>query len=480
MSLVNRPTLKEVVDIKNVAIVGVSMKLGYYWAHSMLQWDHDLNVYLISRSGGNVLGHEILTDIKMIPTDIDYAIIAVPRKYVPDVLRQCSAKGAKGVTVFTSGYSELGNDEGRAYEKELQNLALSIPTRVIGPNCMGLCDPELGFAFLPTVKRRSGGVGFLSQSGGVAMAIYTGGVESGLGFSKLFSFGNSIDVSPSEILDFFKEDKKTKVVGAYIEGTKEGKRLFPVLRELSEKKPVVLLKGGRSEEGSRAASSHTGALAGNRSIWQALFKQTNVSAVTTLEEMIATLSIFSLCPPPKSSNVGIVAISGGASVIYTDLCIEQGLHLPRTSEDILSKLEDLIKDVGTGLGNPIDLAADYYNDDTMRKVIQLVGQEKRFDSIIIEADVHKMHQVASIMGAQDVIADYWGVMAKIGKEVMKTQQKPVLVVIPEVAYPDARTLAWNVFVAEELPVFRNISEAINALSITCEYYQKRSSRQSLW
>ncbi|MHA1907392.1 MAG: CoA-binding protein [Candidatus Thorarchaeota archaeon] len=477
MSLVNRPKLIDVVDIKSVAIVGVSMNLGYYWAHSMLQWDHDLNVYLVSRSGGNVLGHDVLTDVNQIPTEIDYAIIAVPRKYVPEVLKQCSEKGAKGVTVFSSGYSELGTEEGKEYESELQKLAHSLPTRVIGPNCMGLCDPALGFAFLPTVKRGIGNVGFLSQSGGVAMATYTAGVESGLGFSKLFSFGNSIDVSPSEILDLFKSDTKTEVVGAYIEGTREGKNLYPVFRELAEKKPVVVLKGGRSVEGSRAASSHTGALAGNRDIWQALFKQVNVPTVTTLEELVATLSIFSLCPPPKSANVGIVAISGGASVIYTDLCVEQGLNVPRTSEETLTKLDELINDVGTGLGNPIDLAADYYNDDTMREVISLVGQEERFDSIIIEADTHKMHQVASIMGAHDVLEEYWIAMAKVGREVMKTHQKPVLVVVPDIAYPEARSTAWNVFVKEDLPVFRNISESIGAIDRVNQYYRTKSSRE---
>ncbi|MDF1540341.1 MAG: hypothetical protein P1Q69_15710, partial [Candidatus Thorarchaeota archaeon] len=255
------------------------------------------------------------------------------------------------------------------------------------------------------------------------------------------------------------------------------KDLFSALSELAKKKPVVVLKGGRSEEGSRAASSHTGALAGSNVIWNSAFKQANVPTVTTLEDMVATLSLFSLSPPPASNGVGLVAISGGTSVIYTDLCVDHGLRVPRTSDAIVEKLDDLIKDVGTGLGNPIDLAADYYNDDTMRQVISVVGQEKRFDSIIFEADVHNMHQVATIMDAQEVLSHYWKAMAAEGKAIVEKHQKPVLVAIPEVAYPQARAEAWNIFVESGLPVFRNISEAVGALSRVSSYYQTRQHRK---
>ena len=177
------------------------------------------------------------------------------------------------------------------------------------------------------------------------------------------------------------------------------------MKKATKKKPVVVLKGGRSSEGSRAAASHTGALAGNTAIWKAVFRQANVSTVDTLEEMLATLSVFSLSPKPESRNVGLVAISGGSSVIYTDLLIENGLKVPKTSDETIENLDALIADVGTGLGNPIDLAADYYQDQTTSEVIRLVGEESKFDSLILVADVHNMHQVASIMGVEDALPD---------------------------------------------------------------------------
>jgi acetyl-CoA synthetase (ADP-forming)/acetyltransferase len=391
-------------------------------------------------------------------------------------LRECHKQGAKAVTIFTSGFSELETEEGRQREKEIRAILDETGMRAFGPNCMGLMYPKIGFSFMPTVKRLSGNVGFLSQSGGVAITSYTAGVESGVGFSKVFSFGNQVDITPQELLDYLQDDHETSVIGAYIEGVKNGKRILDSMKQAASKKPIVVLKGGRSTEGSRAAASHTGALAGNREIWNAAFRQANVLTVDTLEDLVATLSIFSLSPKPKSRNVGIVAISGGTSVIYTDLCIEKGLKVPNTSEETIKKLDPLILDVGTGLGNPIDLAADYYQDQTTTEVIRIAGEESKFDSLILSADVHNMYQAASIMGAVDVLTDYWKIMAKAAKKVVEKEKKPVLVTIPEVAYQIPRAEAWNAFVESGLPVFRNINEAVRALARVCDYYETKDRR----
>jgi acyl-CoA synthetase (NDP forming) len=478
MTLAKKPTIKEILDIRSVAIVGVSEKLGYYWVHSMLQWDHKLKVWLVSRREGEVLGHRIYTSLADVPENIDFAIIAVPYKYVPQALRECHAKGAKGVTIFTSGFSELGTEEGRQRESEIRSILDELKMRAFGPNCMGLMYPDIGIAFMPTVKRLAGNVGFLSQSGGVAIATYTAGVQGGVGFSKVFSFGNQVDITPQEILDFLRDDEKTKVIGAYVEGAKNGHEVLASLFKTAKKKPIVVLKGGRTKEGARAASSHTGALAGSREIWKAVFQQANVQTVDTLEDLVATLSIFSLSPKPKTRDVGIVAISGGTSVIYTDLCIENGLNVPSTSPDTLERLNPLIRDVGTGLGNPIDLAADYYQDQTTSEVIRIIGQDQQFSSLIFEADVHNMFQVATIMNAQDVLADYWNAIAKVGREIVEQNNKPVLAVLPEVAYPEARTQAWDVFVGKGIPVFHNMTEAIRALARVCRYHEIENAR--LW
>ncbi len=477
MTHLKRPKVSDVLDAKSVAVIGVSASMGYYWAHSMLQWEHDLKVWFVSRRGGEVLGHKILTSIEDIPENIDYAIIRVPYRAVPETLRECHKKGVRGVTIFTSGFSELGTEEGKLREIEIRDILDETGMRAFGPNCMGLMYPKKGFAFMPTIKRLSGDVGFLSQSGGVAITAYTAGVESGVGFSKVFSFGNQVDITPQELLDYFLEDNETNTIGAYIEGAKNGRSVLESMKRLASKKPLVVLKGGRSSEGALAASSHTGALAGSREIWNAVFHQANVMTVDTLEDMIATLSVFSLSPKPKSRNVGLIAISGGTSVILTDLCIEKGLKVPRTSEDTIKKLDPLILDVGTGLNNPIDLAADYYQDQTTSEVIRLAGTDANFDSLIIGADVHNMYQAASIMGAGDVLVEFWKVMAQAGKKVVEKENKPVLVAIPEVAYTDQRAEAWSVFVEQGLPVFRNINEAVSALSQVCDYYETKDSRE---
>jgi acyl-CoA synthetase (NDP forming) len=476
MTMKSRPTIEEMLDIKSVAIVGVSPSMGYYWAHSMLQWQHELNVWLVSRREGKVLGQKLYQSIDDIPEKIDYAIIRVPYHAVAEVLKEASKKGAKGATIFTSGFSELGTEEGIRREQDLKQIIDQLPTRVFGPNCMGLMYPKIGFSFMPTVMQRIGNVGFISQSGGVAISTYTAGVESGVGFSKVFSFGNAVDITPTELLEYFQTDDETSTVGAYIEGTSQGKSFLNALRNLAEKKPVVVLKGGRSQEGSRVVSSHTGALAGSRQVWDAAFRQANVPTVKTLEDLIATLSVFSLSPKPKSRNVGIIAISGGTCVVYTDLCIESGLKVPRTSKETLVKLDPMINDVGTSLGNPIDLAADYYDLENIGDIIKTVGEDKGFDSIILEADPHHIHQVGSILGLQDATEFFWKLMSEAGRHIVDNENKPVLVAIPEVAYAEARMKSWNVFVDEGLPVFRNMSEAIGALTKVNQYYETRNRR----
>jgi acetyl-CoA synthetase (ADP-forming) len=476
MKSMNRLTIKDILDIRSVAIVGVSEKLGYYWVHSMLQWEHDLKVWLVSLRGGEVMGHKIYTSLNDVPEKIDFAIIAVPYKFVPQALKECHTKGAKSVTIFTSGFSELGTEEGRQREAEIREMLDDLNMRAFGPNCMGLMYPKLGVAFMPTIKRLAGNVGFLSQSGGVAITTYTAGVEAGVGFSKVFSFGNQVDIKMQELLDFLAEDSETKVIGAYVEGAKGGREVLNAFVSAAKKKPVVVLKGGKTSEGARTASSHTGALAGAREIWDAVFNQANALTVETLEDLVATLSILSLSPKPLTRNVGVVAISGGTSVIYTDLCVENGLHIPRTSPETIEKLSPLIRDVGTGLGNPIDMAADYYQDQTTSEVVDIIGQEQQFSSLIFEADIHNMYQAATIMNAADVLTDYWRAVAKAGKRVVEKEKKPVLVVLPEVAYPKARIEAWEVFVNEGLPVFHNMSEAIRVLARVCRYYEMEKER----
>ena len=471
-----KPTISEILDIKSVAIIGVSQSFGYYWAHSMMQWEHDLKVWLVNKRGGEVFDQKILTSIEEIPEKIDYAILRLPFRAVPQTLRQCHKQGAKAVTIFTSGFSELGTEEGRQRENEIRAILDETGMRAFGPNCMGLMYPKIGFSFMPTVKRLAGNVGFLSQSGGVAITSYTAGVEAGVGFSKVFSFGNQVDITPQELLDYFLDDDEPSVIGTYVEGVKNGKRILDSMKQVARTKPVVVLKGGRSSEGARAAASHTGALAGTTEIWNAAFRQANVLTVDTVEDLMATLSIFSLSPKPKSRNVGIIAISGGTSVIYTDLCIDRGLNVPRTPEETIKKLDPLILDVGTGLGNPIDLAADYYQDQTTTEVIRIVGEESKFDSIILSAHVHNMYQAASIMGAEDVLAEFWKIMASAARKVIEKENKPVLVAIPEVAYLVPRSHAWDAFVEAGLPVFRNINEAVSALARVCDYYETREKR----
>lgn len=202
-------------------------------------------------------------------------------------------------------------------------------------------------------------MGFISQSGGHAINFAIVGKSIGLRYSKVFSYGNACDLGSPDFLEYLAEDEKTKVIGMYIEGIKDGERLIKSLKKATEIKPVVVWKGGRTEAGARAVASHTGSIAGSAKIWDAVFEQTGAVKVKDFEELLDTVSVFVFCPPTTSKNLGLVSISGGTSVSNTDFCIEEGFNVPELSYKTREKLSKFVQSMGTSVKNPLDLAGSY-------------------------------------------------------------------------------------------------------------------------
>jgi acetyltransferase len=278
-----------------------------------------------------VIGVKAYATARDIPGDVDLAVVFSPRETVPKVVRDCSMKGIKGVVICTSGFGEK-DSEGIKLEQEIVAISRRNGTRLIGPNCVGIYCPSSNLVnFAGVMPKESGPVGMFSHSGSLSVMFPVAAATQGIYFSKAVSCGNVCDLNESDLLEYFGQDPETDIIIAYMEGVVEGRRFYRLARQVSKIKPILLWKGGTSDVGSRAASSHTGALTGSAMVWEAVFKQTGMIKVDSADEMLDYLQAFYFLPLPRSNRVAIVSGMGGMGVAIADACIEctTGGHVHR-------------------------------------------------------------------------------------------------------------------------------------------------------
>jgi acyl-CoA synthetase (NDP forming) len=284
--------LSEIFNAESVALVGASDKEGSF-GRLFLEGMRDAgckNLYPINPRKPELLGMKAYPSITDVPAQLDAAILLTPPDSVLPLVKECVANKVKGVVVFASGFGEMGA-EGKELEREIGRVGREGGTRVIGPNCLGFYNPGAGVITYPQVLMKHvptepGSVGGFSQSGSFVDYLVWFLSTKGLRFSSIVSCGNECDLAAEDYLEYLGEDEQTKTIVAYMEGVKDGRRFFEVAREVSQKKPIILWKGGASEQGAKAAASHTGALAGSASVWSAMFKQTGIVNVSSVEEVV--------------------------------------------------------------------------------------------------------------------------------------------------------------------------------------------------
>ena len=454
---------------KSVAIIGASRTRRFYWVRSFLEYGFPGEIFPVNPKEKEVLGLKCYPSILDVPQEVDFAIIAVPAPIVPKVLEDCAKKGVKLATIFSSGFSETGTKEGVLLEKMVAEVAKKVGIRVFGPNCMGVYFPKQGLSFRPDLPKENGNVGFISQSGGNAIGIIICGSVWGLKFSKVFSYGNAADFDSPDLLEYLRWDEETKVIGLYIEGVKNGSKLLSVLKKTTKEKPVVVWKGGVTELGSRAVASHTGALAGSAKIWESALKQANAVTVQSLEEMIDVLCGFSFLPPPKGKDLGIVSISGGSSVVCTDVAARFGFNVPELPRKVQEKIHSVIQPVGVSVKNPIDLASSFFNFDAvefaLREVMDYV------DALIFDFQVHYL-TLRESFGEHGIVEKMIKIVIDAGREYL-VAGKPFLIVLPLTFCENAWLKSKRSFLKAKIPVFTSITRAANALSKIYSFYQRR-------
>ncbi|MBE0480805.1 MAG: CoA-binding protein [Dehalococcoidia bacterium] len=373
---------------QSVAIAGATNSTlfapGKRYVQSLIKSGFKGKIYPLNSSGEDVLGLKSYRSIREVPGTVEHVISCIPAPATPQLVRDAIEKNAKVVTLFTSGFSEIDAEEGQVIERELLEVARRGGVRLLGPNCMGLICPESGLAFFTSHVARKGPLAFLAQSGGHAHELVAIGALRGLGFTKIISYGNGADLNESDFLRYLAGDPETRIIATYIEGVKNGPEFAQALSETAAAKPVIALKGGKSSAGARAASSHTGSLAGSARVWDILFRQAGVLAVNDIEEMADLCLAFSHLRPPQGRRVGIITFGGGRGVLATDECQRAGMVVPPFPPELCRKLGEFTPGVGTNVKNPVDSTAKVaYKIKEFRTTVELVAACEEIDLLLV-------------------------------------------------------------------------------------------------
>jgi acyl-CoA synthetase (NDP forming) len=382
---------------KTVAVIGASAKGGAlpnHFIRRIREFGYTGEIYPIHPSAPEIDGLTAYKTLADTPLPVDYAYIAVAGAQIPamlDAVAQKKPGHVRFAQVISSGFGEV--DEGKDLQEQLVVAARAGGMRLIGPNCLGIYTPRGGVTFAEVGPQAPGSVGIVSQSGGLGTDIIRRGLARGVKFSGLITVGNCADVVPTELIEFYFADAQTKVIGMYIETAKDGRQLFEMLRSAKAKKPVVILKGGRTQQGLAAAASHTGSLAGDDRVWVALSRQTGCVLVDTLDQFIDTLLIFQSLTPKTTQptrHVTLFGNGGGTSVLATDYYARLGLDVTPFDAATITPLAALKLPPGTSITNPVDCPVGTLQQEEGRvaeKILDIIYSSGTLDALVMHLNL---------------------------------------------------------------------------------------------
>ena len=466
---------------KSVAVVGVSQnptKIGTVWFKSILDAGFIGSVYPINPRGGELFGCKIYPNLTAIPDTVDYVIVSIPRENVLELLDDAVTKKIKAVHFFTGGFSEANDAFGLDLEKELISKAREGGFRVIGPNCLGAYSVEGRLPYGPVFRKtEQGTASFITQSGGVGEKLIELGSARGIKFNKGVSFGNGVDLDSPDFLEYLAVDQESLIVGAYFEGTRNGRRLVKAIQKLAQAKPLVIWKAGRTEVGAAAATSHTGSIASSSAVWSALIKQAGAIEVNNVDELTDTLLIFQMLQQPvrKMDGSSIAVLGGlsdgggGISVSASDDCAEAGLNLPKLAKTTREKLTGLIGHIGSILHNPVDVSQSGSNPDIIRKATEIILDDPNIDLLIIQEDAGILLHYLPMELSRN--------LNNVFIEVKKKKQKPIILVMPPGTNDLERSELEQELLQASIPVFPSMERAAKAIMNFNLYWQHRSLTQ---
>ena len=473
----------------SVAFVGASATIGK-WGNLLpcnaISGKYEGNIYMVNAKGGTILGRPVYKQLSDIEGNVDLAVVTIPAARVLDLIPQLEAKGVKGMLLITSGFSETG-EAGKALEEQVVQRAAAAGVIILGPNTMGICSPHKKFFCTSShTHALAGTTALVSQSGNLGVQLLNFAETHGVGIRLYSGSGNEAMVTVEDYLDLFEMDDKTQTVVLYLESVKDGHRFFEVASRVSKKKPVVMLKGGRTAAGARAAASHSGAMATDGAVFDAACRQAGIVQVRQPTEMVDVSAVFSSLPLPRGNRVAIVTLGGGWGVVTTDLCNENGLVLADLPDTVMEKLNKRLPDYWSK-GNPIDVVGEFDID------IALIAMEAMLQWEGCDAVIHLGIDGKRIFGSKMLdsvtLSDPGfdkariGPMKKILKEFDQTFKDKVTVMIDRYKKPiigvslmfdaDSEMLHGSREDQYKTVLFPSPERAVRALACMCEYAQYR-------
>jgi len=457
---------------RSVAVVGVSPPqwgpagVGTGFIMALQDMAFEGPIYPVNPHHQEILGLKCYPSLLDIPGPVDHVIFSIPVRAVLDVVDDCVAKGVKSMHFFTAGFAETGEEEGAELERQVVQRARRGGVRVIGPNCIGIYCPAAKISFGPGTPKTPGPVAFMSQSGGNAADLLTTAAPRGIRFSKIISYGNAADLNESDFLEYLTDDPDTEMIAAYIEGVKDGRRFFRAMRRASARKPLIVLKGGRTESGTRAVFSHTASLAGSLAVFKALVRQVGAVEVDSVDELVDMLVVFRFLErPPAGRGVGIVGGGGGFSVFAADEVDEAGLTAPALSHRVQEELRRFTPMAGSSVRNPVDTLA-VMEPAKLADTLCLVASEEAVDVLLAHTGFGwGPGRVATAMGL-----DLDGLMQAVVDALERAREaakKPLALVVATPPILEAtqyslqfQELCWR----RGFPVFPSIPRAAKAIA----------------
>jgi acyl-CoA synthetase (NDP forming) len=463
-------------DPQSIAVIGASSDDNAErksWVGRLLEYGYKGKIYPINPKAPVVMGMKAYPSVKSVPEPIDYAILSIRSSFVPGALRDCIAKGIKVAHIFAAGFAETGMEEGKKLQQEVINIINEGKIRIIGPNCMGIYNPKTGLTFNVRFSREVGNVGIVSQTGAGMMELIPHANARGIRFSKVVSYGNALDLNASDFLEYLAADDETKYIFCYVEGVNDGYRFFTAVRDCNRTKPVIVLKGGLTEGGSGAVSSHTASLAGSELVWKAFFNQTGAIQVDTLGEAVEQIVAAEKLPEIKGRRIGIVARGGGVGVVATDTCERAGLKVPALSKETRLELAKITPaDAGSSIRNPVEIGLGRFGvSEHYATGLRLVADDPNIDVVMAVLNPHVYTQEG--VGEKEIDQS-----AQVLIDTAKTLSKPLVAVITLGDAIDVIGMEMN---AQEkmlnagVPTFSTVESAILAISKMAKYWEFRRS-----